>query len=80
LGAVEFAPSTRPLTRFDPVGSFSAAVVKRSRELGVITRALPACDTVSFSPPFVVTEDELDAMTAGIRQAVDDVARDYPLP
>jgi L-2,4-diaminobutyrate transaminase len=80
LGAVEFAPATRPLTRFDPVGSFSAAVVKRSRELGVITRALPASDTVSFSPPFVVTESEIDLMAAGIRQAVDDVAVDYPLP
>ena len=76
LGAVEFAPVADHLTNFDPLGSFSAAVVARSRELGVITRALPASDTVSFSPPFVVTEDELDAMVAGIRQAVDDVAVD----
>jgi L-2,4-diaminobutyrate transaminase len=79
LGALEFAPSSEPLGRFDPVGSFSAAVVKRSRELGVITRALPASDSISFSPPFVVTEAEIDQMVAGVRQAVDDVARDFPL-
>jgi L-2,4-diaminobutyrate transaminase len=80
LGAVEFTPSRDPLTMFDPAGSFSAAVVKRSRELGVITRALPSSDTVSFSPPFVVTETEIDQMVTGVRQAVDEVARDFPLP
>lgn len=74
LGAVEFVASTNPLTHFDPVGSFAAGVVARSRELGVITRALPSADTVSFSPPFVVTEDEIDRMTSGVRQAVDAVA------
>lgn len=79
LGAVEFVASRDPLTTFDPIGSVAAAVVKRSRELGVITRALPASDTVSFSPPFVVTEDEIDQMVATIRQALDDVAATQPL-
>lgn len=77
LGAVEFAPSARPVTQFDPIGSFSAAVVARSRELGVITRALPSADTVSFSPPFVVTEEEIDRMAQSVRQAVDDVAAGF---
>ena len=75
LGAVEFAAATEPLTPFDPLGSVSAAVVARSRELGVITRALPSSDTVAFSPPFVVTEAELDQMVTVVRQAIDDVAR-----
>ncbi len=79
LGAVEFAASTDPLTAIDPIGSFSGPVVKRMRELGVISRALPNADSISFSPPFVVTEDELDAMVAGARQAVDDVAADLHL-
>ena len=43
-------------------------------ELGLITRALPMSDTIAFSPPFVVTEAELDEMVAIARRAVDDVA------
>ncbi|HEV7977675.1 aminotransferase [Amycolatopsis sp.] len=74
LGAVEFVESKDPLKAFDPTNKVSAAVVQRSRELGVITRALPASDTISFSPPFVVTEAEIDEMAAVTRQALDDVA------
>ena len=40
----------------------------------MITRALPAADTISFSPPFVITEDEVAEMVRITRQAVDDVA------
>ena len=51
-------------------------VFKRCLELGLITRALPAADTIAFSPPFVVAEAELDEMIAIARQAVDDVAEE----
>ena len=40
----------------------------------MITRALPDADTIAFSPPFVVTEDELDEMVSTARAATDDVA------
>ncbi len=73
LGAVEFASSTAPLTPVDPIGSFAGPVVARMRELGIISRALPNADSIAFSPPFVVTEDEIDQMVEGARQAVDDV-------
>ena len=43
---------------------------------GVITRALPEADTIAFSPPFVVTEDEVDRMVAVAREAADAVAAD----
>jgi len=43
-------------------------------ERGVITRALPDADTIAFSPPFVVTKDELDEMVSTARAATDDVA------
>ncbi|GLY85041.1 aminotransferase [Actinoallomurus iriomotensis] len=79
LGAVEFVKSKDPLTAFDPALKMSAAVVQRARELGVISRALPASDSIAFSPPFVVTEDEIDEMAALARQALDDVARDLRL-
>ncbi len=76
LAAVELVQSTDPLTRFEPRGRLAGAVVARSRELGVITRALPNADTFSFSPPFVVTENELDQMVDVTRQALDDACRE----
>ena len=79
VGAVELAESLEPLRRFEPRGKVAGALVKRARELGVITRALPNADTISFSPPFVVTESELDQMVAGTRQALDDVCRELGL-
>lgn len=79
LGAVEFASSTAPLTAFDPIGSFSGPVVARMRELGVISRALPNADSIAFSPPFIVTEGEIDTMVDAARQALDDVAAAHNL-
>ncbi|WP_134742257.1 aminotransferase [Nocardioides sp. 503] len=79
VGAVELAESLEPLRRFEPRGKVAGALVRRARELGVITRALPNSDTISFSPPFVVTEDEIDQMVAGCRQALDDVCRELGL-
>jgi L-2,4-diaminobutyrate transaminase len=79
LGAVEFAASTDPLRPFEPQGKFSAAVVARTRELGVISRALPSADSMSFSPPFVVTEEEIDAIVGAARQALDEVAAELRL-
>lgn len=71
MAAVEFVASRDPLRPFEQVGAFAAAVTRAALANGVITRALPAADTVSFSPPFVTTEDELDRMVAGVRAALD---------
>lgn len=74
IGAVEFAHSTDPLTPFESVGQFAAAVTRASLTHGVITRALPAADTIAFSPPFTTTEDEIVQMVQGTRAALDDVS------
>jgi L-2,4-diaminobutyrate transaminase len=79
LAAVEFVAAKEPPVAFEPLGSVSAAVVKRSRELGVISRALPSADSISFSPPFVVTELEIDRIVAATRQALDEVAAEMRL-
>ncbi len=71
MAAVEFVESRDPLRAFDPQGGFAGAVTRAALEEGVITRALPAADTVSFSPPFVTTEDELERMVTGVRAALD---------
>ena len=63
IGAVEFVASRSPLRAFDPAQRVAARVA--DREPGVVlTRALPASDTIAFSPPFIVTEEEIDEMIA----------------
>jgi L-2,4-diaminobutyrate transaminase len=76
MAAVEFVESRDPLRPFAAQGSFAAAVTKASLAAGVITRALPAADTVSFSPPFVTTPDELERMVAGVRTGLDRAVAD----
>jgi L-2,4-diaminobutyrate transaminase len=76
IGAVEFVQSTDPLTKFDPSLKVGVRVTRASREMGVITRALPAADTIAFSPPFIVTESELDEMVGTTRKALDIVAHE----
>ncbi len=73
IGALEFVRERSPATPFDPVGQVATRITRRCLELGLITRALPASDAISFAPPFVVTEDELDELVRTTRRAVDEV-------
>jgi L-2,4-diaminobutyrate transaminase len=74
IAGVEFVAERDPPTPFDPGLKVGARVNRRCLELGLISRALPLSDTIAFSPPFVVTEAELDEMVSLARRAVDDVA------
>jgi L-2,4-diaminobutyrate transaminase len=74
IAALEFVAGKDPAEQFDPALKVSARITRRCLELGLITRALPAADTISFAPPFVITEDEVGELVRIARQAVDDVA------
>lgn len=74
VAAVEFVADRDPMTRFDPALTIGARITRASLERGIITRALPAADSIAFSPPFVVSEDEIGAMVEGTRAALDQVA------
>jgi L-2,4-diaminobutyrate transaminase len=74
VAAVEFVAERDPAKRFDPSLKVGPRIVRECLNRGVITRALPAADTISFSPPFVVTDDEIDIMVTVARQAADAVA------
>jgi L-2,4-diaminobutyrate transaminase len=74
MAAVEFVASKDPLRAFDPSLKVGARVTQACLERGVITRALPAADTISFAPPFVITEAEIDTVVAVAREAADVVA------
>ena len=46
-------------------------IALKALENGTITRALPAADTVAFSPPLTITNDEIDRLVDGVREATD---------
>jgi L-2,4-diaminobutyrate transaminase len=74
LAAVEFVASRDPMTAFEPSLGVGARVTRACLSRGVITRALPAADTIAFSPPFVTSEEELEEMVTVARAAADEVA------
>jgi len=74
IAALEFVAERAPARRFDPARKVGPRIAQRCLELGLITRALPAADTISFAPPFVISEQEIDELVATTRRAVDDVA------
>jgi L-2,4-diaminobutyrate transaminase len=76
VAAVEFVAEREPAIRFDPGLRVGARVTRECLERGVITRALPAADTISFSPPFVVSDDEIDTMVTVAREAADAVVNE----
>ena len=76
IAAVELVASRDPLRRFDPALKMGARVARASLGHGVITRALPEADTIAFSPPFIVTESEIDQMVEGTGAALEEVAAD----
>jgi L-2,4-diaminobutyrate transaminase len=73
VGAVEFVEKKDPPKAFDPGLKVAIRIAEQARQNGVITRPLPAADTVSFSPPLTITPAEIDQMVAGVRDAADAV-------
>ncbi|NDF02380.1 MAG: aminotransferase class III-fold pyridoxal phosphate-dependent enzyme [Actinobacteria bacterium] len=76
VAAIEFVASKAPMTAFAPSEKIASRIARRSMDLGVITRALPAGDSISFSPPFVITEEEIDTIVKTVHRAVDDVMKE----
>lgn len=74
LGALEFTPQKTPARPFDPSLKVGARMARRCLEHGLITRALPAADTISFSPPFVISEAEVGELVRIARVSADEVA------
>ncbi|MHC8285707.1 aminotransferase [Pseudomonas sp. XS1P51] len=73
MGAVEFVAQRDPAKPFDPALKVAPRIARAALEEGLITRALPQGDSISFSPPFVISEDEVAEMVARARRAVDKV-------
>lgn len=78
IGAVEFVDRIEDAgpVAFDPALKVAPRIVKGALARGVIGRALPSADTIAFSPPFVISEAEIDTAVAAFRDAADEVARE----
>ena len=75
IASVEFVAERAPTRLFEPLGQVSRrASTPPASSAGVITRALPDSDTISFCPPFVITETEIDEIVDVAREAADVVA------
>jgi L-2,4-diaminobutyrate transaminase len=74
IAAVEFADTNGTVKPFDPALKVGRRVAQACLERGLLTRALPAADTISFSPPLIIDEAEIDELVSTVQQAVDEVA------
>ncbi len=68
MGALELAPEKSP-KGFATPGKVGAYMAQQLIERGVIGRAI--VDSIAFSPPMIVTEDELDELFAAVGPALD---------
>lgn len=73
IGAVEMVAKRDPPKAFDAKLGVAGRVAKAALHRGVITRALPNADTLAFSPPFVIDEEEIDVLVDTVREAMDSV-------
>ena len=72
---VEFVAGRDPAIAFDPSLKVAGRIVKEAFARGVIGRALPQTDTISFSPPFIISEEEIDTAVTAFREETDVVTQ-----
>jgi L-2,4-diaminobutyrate transaminase len=73
VGAVEFVARKDPAQAFDPKLTVGIRIAREALSRGLITRALPAADSIAFSPPLTITEAEIDLTVDRAREATDAV-------
>lgn len=75
IGAIEFVADKKTGEPFDPSLKVAAFANARAYEHGLITRALPAGDSVAFCPPLIITETQIDDMMDRFAKALEDTER-----
>ena len=71
IAAVELVADKATRRLFDPVGKVAAFVMRRAWENGLIVRALPQSDALSFCPPLFCTAAELDEIADKFERSLD---------
>ncbi|MFC3124577.1 aspartate aminotransferase family protein [Pseudoroseomonas globiformis] len=70
IGAVELVENKAEHRNFDPAKKVAAKLVALGEEHGLILRALPN-DSIAFSPPQIITPDEVEIMVTRFSKALD---------
>ena len=70
MGAVELVRDKDTKTPFDPVHGVGAYLGKRALEYGLIVRTIG--ETIAFSPPLIVTGEEINLILERFGRALDD--------
>jgi len=71
IGALELVRDKATRANFDAKDGVGAYLVRRAQQHGAILRNM-AGDVIAFSPPLVITEDEIDTLVERTRLALDD--------
>jgi len=72
IAAVEFVADKAKRTNFDPKAKVGARLTKLCEENGVIGRSV-LNDTLCFSPPLVITKEDIDDMLTRVGKALDEL-------
>jgi 4-aminobutyrate--pyruvate transaminase len=72
IGALELVADKAQRQNFDPSLKIGARLVKLGEKHGVIGRLLPS-DSLAFSPPLIITREEIDAMLDRTARALDEL-------
>ena len=72
VAAVELVADRETRTCFDPARKVGARLSKLGEENGLILRSLPG-DSMAFSPPLIITEEEVDEMFDRFGRALDEL-------
>ncbi|GAC1345828.1 MAG: aspartate aminotransferase family protein [Acetobacteraceae bacterium] len=73
VGAIELVADRAARQNFDPSVKAAARLAKLCEGHGVIARGLPS-DTLAFSPPIIITQDEVAEMLDRVGRALDELA------
>ena len=70
IAAVEVVQDKAGKKSFDPALKVAPRIAAKALDLGLITRALPNGDSLAFSPPLIISEQEIDAVVERLGQAI----------
>ena len=73
IGALELVANRAARQNFDPAAKIGARAVKLCEAHGVIARTLPN-DSLAFSPPLIMTRDEVSEMLDRVGRGLDELA------
>ena len=73
LVALEFVKNKATKEPFEPAGKVGAYLVDRAKDHGLILRNI--VDSVAFSPPLIISSDELDSVFDRFDKALEETCR-----